>query len=176
MLKALGVKRLDRETIQRLQDAALYRGLVIIDLDDVFPCVDAEIFRKYRQPSSHVVARFFPEQEPSQDEEWYDTYDDFVIVGRTRADQVDHRERRWLVVVEDGSHATLGRDAEPSVVEVARAGSQLDRMGLAGWLAVSEGGYRGQHAVALLMIRQITVKHGDWTAAEARWQELRNEA
>lgn len=87
----------------------------------------------------------------------------------------DPREKRWLVVAEDGRHATLGRHSDPAPEEIDEAGQQLDAAGLAGWLAVSEGGYYGPQTVTLLLVRRITVREGDWAEAERRWHERRAE-
>lgn len=57
--EALGVERLHASTVQRLQDAGLRRGIVIIDLDDLFPCVEVEIIRRYRRPPTEIFAGFF---------------------------------------------------------------------------------------------------------------------
>lgn len=54
---ALGVERLHATTVEALQDAALKRGLVIVDLDDLFPCVETRVIRKYRRPPTEVFDR-----------------------------------------------------------------------------------------------------------------------
>ncbi|MBW4095964.1 MAG: hypothetical protein HIU81_11650 [Acidobacteria bacterium] len=92
------------------------------------------------------------------------------------APRVAAREKRWLVLAEDGRHITLGRHSNPSDEEVLDVSQQLNGMGLAGWLAISEGGYYSTNAVTLLMVRQITDKLGDWTLAESRWNEQRMKA
>jgi hypothetical protein len=67
---ALGVDRLHASTVQRLQDEALAIGLVIIDLDDLFPCVEVKVLRKYRRPPADVFLNHFPEPtEPGSPEE-----------------------------------------------------------------------------------------------------------
>ncbi len=86
------------------------------------------------------------------------------------------RERRWLVVAEDGRHVTLGRHSDPSDDEVAEAGRGIDALGLAAWLVISEGGYYNSNRVTLMMVRPITTAQGDWVAAEARWHEHRKTA
>jgi hypothetical protein len=58
--EALDTERLHASTIQRLQDAALALGLVIIDLDDLFPCIEVRIVRKYRRPPSEIFLKHFP--------------------------------------------------------------------------------------------------------------------
>ena len=64
MRKALQVERLHSTTTERLQDVALAKGLVIIDLDDLFPCVEVDVLRRYRRPPSDIFDQFFP---PSSD-------------------------------------------------------------------------------------------------------------
>jgi hypothetical protein len=86
------------------------------------------------------------------------------------------RERRWLVVAEDGRHVTLGRHSDPSDDEIAEAGRRIDALGLAAWLVISEGGYYNRTKVTLMMVRSITAAQGDWVAAETRWQEHRKAA
>lgn len=86
------------------------------------------------------------------------------------------REKRWLIVSEDGRHATLGRHTDPTDEQIQRCGAQLDRQGLAGWLVVSEGAYYSNSPVTLLMVRPITTKAGDWNTAERQWHDLRERA
>lgn len=63
---ALDTSRLHASTIERLQDEALTLGLIIIDLDDVFPCIEVRVARRYRRPPADVFRKFFPE--PADDE------------------------------------------------------------------------------------------------------------
>jgi len=56
---ALGVHKLHRKTVRRLQDAALRKGLVIVDLDDVFPCVETRVVREYRRPPKTIFESIF---------------------------------------------------------------------------------------------------------------------
>jgi hypothetical protein len=60
--QALDVERLHSTTVERLQDIAQRKGLIIVDLDDLFPCIEVEVVRRYRRPPNTVFARFFPEQ------------------------------------------------------------------------------------------------------------------
>lgn len=66
---ALGVERLHASTIQALQDAALSRGLVIVDLDDVFPCIETGVIRQYRRPPTDIFTRILRETFPEDLEE-----------------------------------------------------------------------------------------------------------
>lgn len=50
-----------------------------------------------------------------------------------------HRERRWIVLGEDGRFVTLGRASDPTDEEVAAAEANMRAQGVAGWLAVMEG-------------------------------------
>lgn len=83
------------------------------------------------------------------------------------------REKRWLVVTEDGSHATLGRHTDPAEHEIAEIGRRCDQLGLAAWLAVSEGRYHSRDRMSLMMVRPITEKVADWPEAERLWNERR---
>jgi hypothetical protein len=83
------------------------------------------------------------------------------------------KEKRWLIVAEDGRHVTVGRDTDPSEREIEEAGLRLDGLGIAGWLVVSEGGYYTRGAVTLLMVRQVSRKRADWPAAERLWHDQR---
>ncbi len=83
------------------------------------------------------------------------------------------REKRWLVIAEDGRHSTLGRATDPSLEEIARAGASLDAVDLAGWLVVSEGGYYQKSSISLLLVRRITGKDADWDEAQRLWHAAR---
>jgi hypothetical protein len=65
------------------------------------------------------------------------------------------RERRWIILGEDGRYVTLGRDSDPTEDELAKAEGALQAQGLAGWLAIMEG---NPHTVAqpvLMMVRPL---------------------
>ncbi len=83
------------------------------------------------------------------------------------------KERRWLVVAEDGHHSTIGIRTDPSPEEIRSLGDSLDSAGMAAWLVVSEGGYDDAGVVTLLMVRRITSRDGNWADAERRWHERR---
>ena len=51
------------------------------------------------------------------------------------------KERRWIVLGEDGRHVTIGRHTDPTDDELARAADALHTSGQGGWLAVTEGQY-----------------------------------
>jgi hypothetical protein len=56
---ALDVHKLHATTIEKLQEISLDKGLVVIDLDDLFPCVEIEVVRKYRRPPKSVFQDIF---------------------------------------------------------------------------------------------------------------------
>jgi hypothetical protein len=86
------------------------------------------------------------------------------------------RERRWLVIAEDGRHSTLGRHSDPSPDEIENIRAIADAQGWAGWLVISEGVYYSSDSVDLMVVRRITSKDGDWDEAARRWHGLRREA
>jgi hypothetical protein len=59
--EALDTEKLHRSTIDRLQDEALKLGLVIVDLDDLFPCIEKDVVRRYRRPPRDAFIKVFPE-------------------------------------------------------------------------------------------------------------------
>lgn len=65
------------------------------------------------------------------------------------------RERRWLLLAEEGNHSWLGRATDPDEEDVGRAETSLRRAGVGGWLAVSEGDYWGKEPVTLLEVRAL---------------------
>ncbi|MBS1058322.1 hypothetical protein [Gluconobacter kondonii] len=73
--QALQVERLHQSTIIKLQDEALSLGLIIIDLDDVFPCIETKVVRGYRRPTSEIFDKYFPDYHLDQSEN--DDDDDF---------------------------------------------------------------------------------------------------
>lgn len=88
------------------------------------------------------------------------------------------RERRWIILAEDGRHVTIGRDTDPTDEEVVRAGAGLQAQGLAGWLAVLEGHYyQSQDALTLLMVRVIAPGDGaTWEQARGAFLQIREGA
>ena len=62
MRAALGVERLHSSTIKKLQEEALEWGLVVIDLDDVFPCIETQVLRRLRRPPRRLFRSWFPDE------------------------------------------------------------------------------------------------------------------
>ncbi len=73
--QALGVKRLHASTVDKLQERALEKGLVIIDLDDIFPCIEVSVLRKYRRPPRIIFDDIFGHQEEGIAKEFDDDDD-----------------------------------------------------------------------------------------------------
>ena len=86
------------------------------------------------------------------------------------------RERRWLVLGEDGRHIWLGRATDPSEEEIVDAERALKSAGQAGWLAVSEGVYYGTGRLSLLRVRALADPTGSWDDAVSRFQTTRKAA
>ena len=83
-------------------------------------------------------------------------------------------EKRWIVLGEDGRHATVGRVTDPSEAEVNAATETLRRTGLGGWLAVMEGRYYdGRSKVILMMVRELLPSAISWNDAVAAFQQRR---
>jgi hypothetical protein len=83
------------------------------------------------------------------------------------------REKRWLVVLQDGQHSTIGRHTDPTQEELDVFATQIDRLGVAGWLVISEGVYHSRDPVTLMCVRRLSGTDGDWTTAETLWRERR---
>ena len=84
------------------------------------------------------------------------------------------RERRWLVLTQDGRHATLGRHSDPTPSELDAASDALRRDGVGGWLAVLDGAYYDPMAAGtLLMVRILAEPALDWPAAAEAFAERR---
>lgn len=84
------------------------------------------------------------------------------------------RERRWIILGDDGRHVTAGRATDPTDDEISRAGAALAAAGIGGWLAVLEGDYFRRNArMTVLCVRRIAGPDADWTVAEAAFLSLR---
>ena len=83
------------------------------------------------------------------------------------------RERRWIVLGDDGRHVTLGRHTDPSEEELARATDALRASGQGGWLAVTEGRYYSGDQLSVLMVKELAPPRAMWETALAAFQEAR---
>ena len=86
------------------------------------------------------------------------------------------RERRWVVISEDGRHATLGRHTDPSEEEIQAVETALIVSGTGGWLVVTEGVYYSTDAVTVLQVRTIGAPAITWEDASSRFLSLRGAA
>src|ERR1039457_6973344 len=64
-------------------------------------------------------------------------------------------ERRWIVLMPDGGHVSIGRHTDPSDDEIEAVAGKLRQARTDGWLAVMEGTYYGRRKVTLLLVREI---------------------
>lgn len=88
------------------------------------------------------------------------------------------RERRWIILAEDGRHVTLGYESDPTDAEIGQVGKSLRDQKLGGWLAVLEGRYyHARGPISLMMVRQVSPSSGsDWTQAETVFRQRRDES
>ena len=84
------------------------------------------------------------------------------------------RERRWVVISEDGRHATPGRHTDPSEEEIRTAEVALAASGTAGWLAVTEGVYSSRDAMTVLQVHVLGTSSVGWQDASSRFLSLRD--
>ncbi len=84
------------------------------------------------------------------------------------------KERRWLVLGEDGRHVWLGRHSDPSDAEIRAAEEGLAAQSLAGWLAVSEGDFWDIASdFVLLQVKPLANPADAFEVATARFLERR---
>ena len=85
--------------------------------------------------------------------------------------------RRWIILVHDGRHVTMGRAAPPSEAEVEAAAAALVAQGLSGWLATLDGNYWSRHRVALTSLQMLGDGAAlDWPAAITAFEAARQRA
>lgn len=86
------------------------------------------------------------------------------------------RERRWIVLGEDGRHVSVGRATDPDEAELATLADALRAQNTGGWLAMMEGNYySGRAAPALMMVRALTPAATAWEDAAAAFQQRRRQ-
>lgn len=83
------------------------------------------------------------------------------------------QERRWIILVEDGRHVSIGRHSDPSTDELAQAEATLTAQGLAGWLAVMEGEYYTRLKPSLMMVRPLCNPQSAFAEAVDAFQAAR---
>jgi len=86
-------------------------------------------------------------------------------------------EARWIVITNDGHHAWLGRDSNPTVEELDALTLQLNAKGIVGWVAVLKGDYWARRsALEIILVRLLTEQAGDWESALQSWRGRRENA
>jgi hypothetical protein len=68
---------------------------------------------------------------------------------------------------------TLGRHSDPSADELAQAEASLAAQGLAGWLAILEGGYYQRRKPSLMMVRPLRSPQREFAEAVEAFQAAR---
>ncbi len=86
------------------------------------------------------------------------------------------REKRWIVLADDGLHVTMGRHTDPSEDEIVRAGDALRATGVGGWLAVTEGVYYSSGLLSVVMVREIAPARQTWEAAISAFMARRQQS
>jgi hypothetical protein len=86
------------------------------------------------------------------------------------------RERRWIILADDGRHVSVGRHTDPSDEETTRATEGLQATGAGGWLVMMEGVYYGCGAVSLMMVRELAPPRRNWDDAVAAFRQIRTRA
>ncbi len=91
------------------------------------------------------------------------------VQGRTM-----ERDRRWIILGEDGRHITIGRHSDPTEAELTEVSQKLAAAGLGGWLAVVEGSYYlPGDAVSLMRVRELTPSKTQWEDAVLAFRRIR---
>lgn len=83
------------------------------------------------------------------------------------------REKKWMLLAEDGRHVWLGRHSDPSSAELDASEARLRGMGLGGWLAVHEGDYWDGGPVVVMMVRPLASPVRSWDGALAAFEAER---
>lgn len=65
------------------------------------------------------------------------------------------KERRWIVLGEDGRYVSLGQATDPQNEEILEAETALAAQGLSGWLAILVGSPYEHLAPDLLEVRPL---------------------
>jgi hypothetical protein len=85
-------------------------------------------------------------------------------------------EKRWIVLMSDGRHVSIGRHTDPSPSELDAIAANLRQAGAGGWLAVMEGTYYGRRSVELLMVRELVPAEATWEEAVRTFRDIRTRA
>jgi hypothetical protein len=97
------------------------------------------------------------------------------MIGTMRSALERQKERRWIILGEDGRFVTLGRASDPSDDEIRDAEKALRDRGLAGWLAVMEGNPNTVAQPTLLMVRPLAEPASTFEQGTAAFRSRRVE-
>lgn len=87
------------------------------------------------------------------------------------------KDRRWLVLGEDGRHVWLGRHSDPSDDDIHAAKEGLSAQSLGGWLAVSDGDYWDLFCdFVLLPVRPLSNPTEDFEVAKTKFLDRRRKS
>ena len=84
-----------------------------------------------------------------------------------------HKEKRWIILGDDGRHVTVGRHSDPTEDELAAAAAGLKAAGRGGWLAVTEGQYYSRSRLTVMMVRELAPAREPWDVAVAAFHAAR---
>lgn len=93
------------------------------------------------------------------------------------SDEKRRKMKRWMIIAEDGRHATLGQHRSPTEEEIGQVTASLSAHGLGGWLVLGDGDYyQIRKPFDLEKIRQVSDSQVPWEVAETRFRDLRNQS
>ena len=97
---------------------------------------------------------------------------DVLIAMATSGGMEMENESRWIVVLPNGEHVSIGRTYDPA--EIDRAEDALRRRFLVGWLASVQGDYYTRDKIALKLVAPLAgAVADDWPDALAAFQARR---
>lgn len=67
--RIIDTRRLDGRTVSRLQSQALEKGMLIVDLDDIFACLAVGAVDRWRRVPNAVLEACFGEESPDDGED-----------------------------------------------------------------------------------------------------------
>ncbi len=88
-------------------------------------------------------------------------------------DQNRQRERRWIILGEDGRFITLGHAVPPTEEEIAEAEAAMRAQGVAGWIAVMVGNPWTVVRPDLVEVRPLAGPTATFVAAVAAFRRRR---
>ncbi len=87
------------------------------------------------------------------------------------------KDRRWVIIGDDGRHVTIGRHSDPSEIDLLRAAEALRGTNSGGWLAITEGNYySAEGKFSVMMVRELVPSLISWEIASKEFLRLRTHA